>query len=98
MLFQICDTMNRVYVLVNVKRGTVKDVLKEISRLKGVSEVSIVSGRYDMFAKIEGESLPVITDTIINRIHKIVGVERTETLIALDLDITGEEGPAVRAF
>jgi len=90
--------MNRVYVLVNVKRGTVKDVLKEISRLKGVSEVSIVSGRYDMFAKIEGESLPVITDTIINRIHKIVGVERTETLIALDLDITGEEGPAVRAF
>jgi len=27
-----------------------------------------------------------------------VGVERTETLIALDLDITGEEGPAVRAF
>jgi len=47
--------MNRVYVLVNVKRGTVKDVLKEISRLKGVSEVSIVSGRYDMFAKIEGK-------------------------------------------
>ena len=90
--------MNRVYVLVNVKRGVVKDVLKELSGLKGVSEASIVSGRYDMFAKIEGESLPVITDTIINRIHKIAGVERTETLIALDLDITGEEGPVVRAI
>lgn len=90
--------MNKVYVLINVNRGAVKNVLKEISNLKGISEASIVSGRYDMFAKIEGESLPVITDMIINRIHKIEGVERTETLIALDMDISGEEGPAVRAI
>ncbi len=90
--------MNKVYVLINVKRGAVKHVLKEISSLNNISEVSIVSGRYDMFAKIEGESLPVITDMIVNRIHKIDGVEKTETLIALDMDISGEEGPAVRAI
>lgn len=85
--------MNRVYVLVNVKRGAAKKVQENIAKLRGVTETSIVSGRYDVFAKIEGKTLAEMTDVIVNQIHNIDGVERTETLIALSLDITGEERP-----
>jgi Lrp/AsnC family transcriptional regulator for asnA, asnC and gidA len=88
--------MNKVYVLINVKRGAAKKVQDAIRKLKNVTETSIVSGRYDVFAKIEGKSLAEITDVIINLIHKIEGVERTESLIALSLELTGEEGPGLR--
>lgn len=90
--------MNKVYVLINVKRGAAKKVREEVAKLKGVVETSVVSGRYDVFAKIEGKTLAEITETIISDIHKIEGVERTESLIALILDITGEEGPPLRTI
>ncbi|MDI6708127.1 MAG: Lrp/AsnC ligand binding domain-containing protein [Candidatus Thermoplasmatota archaeon] len=89
--------MEKVYVLINVKRGAAKKVHDSVRKLKCVTETSIVSGRYDVFAKIEGKSLAEITDVIINQIHKIEGVERTESLIALSLEMTGEEGPVLRA-
>lgn len=90
--------MNKIYVLINVQSGTAKKVMREITKIKNVVETSIVSGRYDVLAKLEGKSLAELTDVIINRIHKIDGVERTESLIALVLDITGEEGPPIRTI
>ncbi|MEW6070598.1 MAG: Lrp/AsnC ligand binding domain-containing protein [Candidatus Thermoplasmatota archaeon] len=89
--------MSKVYVLINVKRGAAKKVESALRKLECVTETSIVSGRYDVFAKVEGKSLAEITDIIINKIHKMEGVERTESLIALSLELTGEEGPALRA-
>jgi DNA-binding Lrp family transcriptional regulator len=83
--------MNKVYVLINVKRGAAKKVLETLRKVRGVTEASIVSGRYDVFTKVEGRSLAEITDIIINEFHRVEGVERTESLISLSLDITGEE-------
>ena len=88
--------MNRVYVLVNVNRGAAQRVQDEIRKLEGVSEVSLVSGRYDIFVKIEGKTLPEITDTIVNKIHKLDGIERTESLISLSMDISGEEESGIK--
>jgi DNA-binding Lrp family transcriptional regulator len=73
--------MEKAYVLLKIKRGKVMDVKNELSKVEGVANVNLVSGRYDAVAKIECEKLSTITDIVINRIHKIDGIERSETLI-----------------
>jgi Lrp/AsnC family transcriptional regulator for asnA, asnC and gidA len=90
--------MNKVYVLISVKRGLARPVETALRKIPEVVEASIVSGRYDVFAKLQGKDLSSITDAILDKIHKIEGVVRTETLIALSLDITGEEPTPLRAL
>jgi len=57
------------------------DVKNDLSQIKGVAEVNLVSGRYDAVVRIECEKLSTITDIVMNRIHKTEGIERSETLI-----------------
>lgn len=73
--------MEKAYVLMRVKRGKVMDVKNELSGVKGVAEVNLVSGRYDAVVRLECEKLSTITEIVMNRIHKTDGIERSETLI-----------------
>ncbi|MDI6916255.1 MAG: Lrp/AsnC ligand binding domain-containing protein [Thermoplasmatales archaeon] len=73
--------MEKAYVLLKVKKGKAMDVKNELSRVKGVAEVNLVSGRYDAVVRLECEKLSTIIEIVINRIHKTDGIERSETLI-----------------
>ncbi|PIV69017.1 MAG: AsnC family transcriptional regulator [Euryarchaeota archaeon CG01_land_8_20_14_3_00_38_12] len=73
--------MEKAYVLLRIKRGKTVDVKNDLSQIKGVAEVNLVSGRYDAVVRIECEKLSTITDIVMNRIHKTEGIERSETLI-----------------
>jgi len=68
------------YVLLSVKTGYEYDVLEKIDEMEDVADASIIFGEYDIIVKIEVDNIGKL-DSIVMKIRKIPGVERTSTLI-----------------
>ncbi len=90
--------MNKVYVLINCKTGMVEEARDAIAKIKGVSEVSSVTGRCDIIARLEGTNLNKLLVTVAREIHKVKGVEKTETLVAPNMDISEETQPVLKVM
>jgi DNA-binding Lrp family transcriptional regulator len=73
-----------IYVLIQTQVGRVGDVLDRIKALKGVVEAHSVTGEYDIICKIETRDLEEVRRIVVEGIHKIEGVVRTVTLIAVE--------------
>ncbi len=79
-------------VLIDTQAARIPEVAAEIAELKGVSEVYSVTGKADLVAMVRVAAHEDLADVIADRIGKVDGVRRTETLIAfrtyskLDLD------------
>lgn len=71
-----------VNVLIRAEAGKVWDVCKEIESIDGVSRAHVVTGPYDVIAYAD---LPSTEDVrrLMQSIHNIEGVTRTETCIAI---------------
>jgi DNA-binding Lrp family transcriptional regulator len=71
-------------VLVNVERPRLKDVIRDILAINGVTEVYTVAGEYDLAVMVRvrdnRELSTIIADTMP---HQIAGITHTKTLIAL---------------
>lgn len=70
------------YVLATVRTGREYDVIEEIKRMKGVKEVTLTYGLWDLVIKVETETLGEL-DNIVTSIRRIEGVEQTATLIGV---------------
>ena len=66
------------YALIVVERGYLESVTKMLSSVKGVKRVSVVTGIYDIIARIEVESLEELYQ-VSRAIDSIPGIERTNT-------------------
>ncbi|MEW6070277.1 MAG: Lrp/AsnC ligand binding domain-containing protein [Candidatus Thermoplasmatota archaeon] len=77
--------MEFVYVLIRVASGAVESVAAKIADFKNVKEVAIVTGAYDVIAKIESEYITDILTTVVRGIRQIGGVVSTETLVVVKL-------------
>jgi len=73
----------KAYVLLVVTTGREKDVLREVKRIGGVSEASVVYGDYDLIAKVEAPNLRDL-NKIVMRIRSLNSVVRSSTLISVD--------------
>ena len=71
------------YVLIRVHPGKAKNVADEIAKIAGCRSVSTVTGRYDVIALVEADDLKGLGDLILQKIHAIDGVERTETAVVV---------------
>ena len=71
------------YVLIQVAHGKAKSVVKTASKIKGVKKVHGVTGVYDVIAFIEASSLTELSNTLLSRIHRLNGVQRTHTAIVV---------------
>ncbi len=60
-----------------------ESIAKEIRRLKGVDEVSIVAGEKDMIAKIRVKDIDELNKFIIEQLRAVDGVDKAQTLIVL---------------
>ncbi|MFX1261266.1 MAG: Lrp/AsnC ligand binding domain-containing protein [Promethearchaeota archaeon] len=72
----------RVSVLIQVVGKRIWSICDEIKRVEGVKTVNVVVGTFDAVAYAElntANHLPLFLD----RMHKIQGITRTETCIAL---------------
>jgi Lrp/AsnC family leucine-responsive transcriptional regulator len=56
-----------------------RETAEEIADLKGIYEVHMISGEYDMLLKARGSSMEDIGNLVIDRLREIKGVSRTLT-------------------
>jgi DNA-binding Lrp family transcriptional regulator len=69
-------------VLINVDTGEMSRVAEELSNSPGISEVYSVAGNYDLVAVLRVKDNESLADLVTDRIRKVPGITRTETLIA----------------
>jgi len=69
------------YILMVTDIGKEYDVVKEISKIKGITESRSVYGEFDVIARIEAEDLKTLDDAV-TKIRKISSIIRTVTLIS----------------
>ena len=77
--------MTLCFVLMKVKAGFVVSVVNELENIPEVKEVFPVTGGIDIITKIEGKDVETIAKTILAKIHKIEGVDRTQSHIVVPL-------------
>jgi DNA-binding Lrp family transcriptional regulator len=71
------------YVMIRTHPGKARNVAEAISKITGCRSVCTVTGRYDVIALLEAEDLKGLGDLILQKVHTIDGVERTETAVVV---------------
>ena len=69
-------------VLLNVARARVVEVAEQLAAMEGISEVYSVAGRFDLVAIARVKTNEELADIVTTRMHRVDGIESTETLIA----------------
>ena len=73
--------MPEALVLINTEVGAEDEVLAQLRSVEGVKEAHIVYGIYDLYAKIEAESIEKLKDIVSSKIRKLPKVKSTITMI-----------------
>lgn len=72
------------FVLISVEDRKVHETVKALLQSKGVTEIHIVAGDYDMVAVVRVADNAALGHLVTNCIVNAPGVERTKTLFALE--------------
>ena len=76
-----------VFIFVSFQSGldiSQRELAKRISIIRGIYEVHIISGEYDLLLKVRGESLEKIGKLVVDKLRKIEGVGRTLTFACFE--------------
>ena len=69
-------------VLLNAARNKINVVAEKLAEMDGISEVFSVAGEYDLAAIIRVKDNDGLAELVTNRMLKIEGITKSETLIA----------------
>ncbi len=72
-------------VLISVEPGKDRKVASELKKVKGVEKAFLVSGLYDVVARIQGANTEEILATVYDKIRPIPGVKNSQTMFALEV-------------
>jgi len=75
----------KAYVLVNIRTGSVKEVVGHLRRVASVVEAHMTFGPYDAVAVIETDDIKNIGSILANEIQPIPGLLDTMTCLAVDV-------------
>jgi DNA-binding Lrp family transcriptional regulator len=75
----------KAYVLIKIRAGEVKDVVRQLRKLDGILEAHMTFGPYDAVALITANDIIGLGTMIATAIQPIPGVEQTLTCIAVDV-------------
>jgi len=75
----------KAYVLIKVRAGEVKSVVRQLRRTEKIVEANMTFGPYDAVAIIESSDLSGLGSLIASSIQPIPGVEQTLTCLAVDV-------------
>jgi len=70
-------------VLINADLGAEEQLVKQLKDL-GIREVYVVYGVYDIVAKVEGETMEKVKETITWKIRRLDKVRSTLTMIVVE--------------
>lgn len=72
------------YVLINVRTGKTREVVKKLRDTQGVKAANACWGRPDVFALVEAKDSQALAESVLNQIQKIDGVDSTDSHIVID--------------
>ena len=75
--------MAKAFILIETVVGRTREVYAGLEKTRGVKEVDMVTGPYDIIAIVEGETLNDIGDLVTDNIHPINGIARTVTCLSV---------------
>ncbi len=75
----------KAYVLIKIRAGEVKDVVRQLRQIDGVLEAHMTFGPYDAVAVVEAPDVSRIGVITATAIQPIPGVEQTLTCLAVDV-------------
>lgn len=75
----------KAYVLIKVRAGEVKDVVRQLKKMEGVLDAHMTFGPYDAVALITANDIGGLGTMIATAIQPLPGVEQTLTCIAVDI-------------
>ncbi len=75
----------KAYVLIKVRAGEVREVVKALRLVEGVKEAHMTFGPYDAVAVVETNDVADLGAITSARIQPIPGIERTLTCLAVDV-------------
>jgi len=70
------------FVLMKVTIGKLPEVSKELLAIEEIKELYMVTGEFDLLAILEVDKYDQLGEIIVEKIHKIKNIERTQTLMA----------------
>lgn len=73
------------YVLIKVRTGEIREVVKQLRRTPTVISAEMTFGPYDVIAIVENNDLAALGALIASQIQPIPGVEQTLTCLAVDI-------------
>lgn len=76
--------MTMAYVLINADLGAEEQLVKELKGIENVREVYVVYGVYDIVAKIQGDTMEKVKETITWKIRRLEKVRSTLTMIVVE--------------
>ena len=74
----------KAYVLINVRAGKSPEVLSKIREIESVKSAHACWGRPDIFALVEARNERALTNTVLEKIQSVDGIESTDTHIVID--------------
>lgn len=72
-------------VLISAEPGKDRQVANELKKLKGVEKAFLVSGLYDVVARVQGASTEEILALVYDKIRPLPGVKSSQTMFALEV-------------
>ena len=75
----------KAYVLINVRTGEIKDVVKQLKKIAQVKDANMTFGPYDTVAIVEARDVNDLGQILASEIQPIPGIEQTLTCIAVDI-------------
>lgn len=69
-------------VLIRAERDAIPTAARQVAEIDGVAEVYSVSGEWDLIAIVRVPEWEQIAQVVTERVARVDGLERTETLVA----------------
>jgi DNA-binding Lrp family transcriptional regulator len=73
------------YVLIQTEVGRAASVSAELAKLEGAISAHVVTGPYDIIARVEAGTIDALGKLVVARIHAVGGITRTLTCSILRL-------------
>jgi DNA-binding Lrp family transcriptional regulator len=74
----------KAYVLISVRTGEVREVLRQLRRVEGVAEATMTFGPYDAVAVVEAADVNAIGRILYSGVQPVPGITQTLTCLAVE--------------
>ena len=74
----------KAYILINVRTGSIPEVVRNLRHLESVQEAHMTFGPYDVVVTIEANDIAHLGDQIATQIQPIPGILDTMTCLVAD--------------